>query len=83
VILHNLQIMLENHSLCILTNFVTGACKHYGLETDHYVFWNQYWYFQNFFHWYLVSCRYSIGHRHRYSEICLPIYFPICFQSIL
>jgi len=25
------------------------------------------------FHRYIASCRYSIGHRYRYSKICLPI----------
>jgi len=26
---------------------------------------------------YLASCRYSTGHRYRYSKICLRIYLPI------
>jgi len=37
--------------------------------------------FKNKIHRYLASCRYSIGHQFRYSQICLPIFLPRYFNK--
>jgi len=46
--------------------FVLEINRYHFFETDTDIF--------NFLHRYLASCRYSIGHRYRYSKICLPIF---------
>jgi len=56
----------------------------FTLETDRYHFFETVTdIFKKHIHRYLASYRYSIGHRYRYFNICLPIFSPIFYRNIL
>jgi len=57
---------------------MNNAIRHtrYALDTDRYQFFGIPIFSKNF-HRYLVSCRYSTGHRYQYSKIRLPIFVPM------